>query len=65
MTTNNAEIRTAAKNAGVYLYQIAAELGVSEPTMTRKMRYKMSENEKSKILSVIEKVCSDRRENNA
>lgn len=65
MTNCNAEIRTAAKNAGVYLYQIAAEIGVSEPTMTRKMRYEMGENEKKTILSIIDRLRSDRSEDNA
>lgn len=65
MSTSNADIRTAAKNAGVHLYQIAAEIGVSEPTMTRKMRYEMPKNEKDKILSIIEELRPDRRDNNA
>ncbi|MDE6592599.1 MAG: hypothetical protein K2K57_06000 [Oscillospiraceae bacterium] len=56
MSTSNADIRTAAKNAGVYLYQIAAKIGVSEPTMTRKMRYEMTASKKANVLSVIEKL---------
>ncbi|MBP1546177.1 MAG: hypothetical protein J6A37_06215 [Oscillospiraceae bacterium] len=30
---SNTDVRTAAKNAGVFLYQIAAAMGISEPTM--------------------------------
>ena len=50
----NEEIRNAAKKNGIFLWQIAEILGVSEPTMTRKMRRELSDNEKLKILSIIE-----------
>ncbi len=32
----NLDIRLAAKSAGVFLYEIAEKLGVSEPTLNRK-----------------------------
>ncbi len=53
---NNSDVRTAAKNAGVFLYQIAAAIGISEPTMTRKMRFELSEQEKQPIFDAIEKI---------
>ncbi len=36
MIKHNTEIRAAAKSAGVFLYEIAEKLGVSEPTFNRK-----------------------------
>ena len=56
MTSNNAEIRTAAKRANVYLYEIAKEIGISDPTMTRKMRYELTKAEKEKFLSIIDRL---------
>lgn len=53
---NNSDVRTAAKNAGVFLYQIAAAIGISEPTMTRKMRFELSSEEKQPIFDAIEKI---------
>lgn len=44
---SNADVRTAAKNAGVFLYQVAEAMGISEPTMTRKLRFELSEEEKA------------------
>lgn len=52
----NADIRAAAKNAGVFLYQIAAAMGVSEPTMTRKLRFELSDAEKKPIFETIERL---------
>jgi len=42
----NLDLREQAKNAGVYLWQIAAAIGVSEPTFNRCMWVEMPENEK-------------------
>ncbi len=50
---NNTDIRKYAKSHGVRLWQIADELGISEITMSRKLRYELSEDEKQKILEII------------
>ncbi len=55
----NHEIRAAARNAGVALWQIAIQLGVGEATMTRKMRTEMSEEEKARIFSIIENLKAE------
>ena len=54
---NNIEIRTAAKKHGIHLWQIANMLKISEPTMTRKLRLELPQEEKEKILSVIEELA--------
>ena len=50
----NNDLRLEARKAGVTLWQIATRLGISEPTMTRKMRTELDEDEKKKVLSIIE-----------
>ena len=50
----NKEIREKAKMSGVLLWQIAEKLGISEPTMTRKLRHELSEADKQKILAIID-----------
>ncbi len=50
----NADVREYAKASGVFLYQVAVEMGISEPTMTRKLRFELSESERKKILDVID-----------
>lgn len=55
----NCEVRTAARIAGVMLWQIASLLGVSESTMTRKMRTEMTAEEKDQILAIIENLKAE------
>lgn len=59
---NNSDVRTAAKSAGVFLYQIAAAMGISEPTMTRKLRFELSDNEKKPIFEAIERIRTEKKE---
>lgn len=49
----NVDIRKAAKQAGVFLYAVADKLGISEPTMTRLLRYELPEEKKMQIKSII------------
>ena len=59
---SNSDVRTAAKNAGVFLYQIAAAMGISEPTMTRKLRFELSDSEKKPIFEAIERIRTEKKE---
>lgn len=54
---SNQEIRNHAKSSGVTLYQVADVLNISEPTMTRKMRYEMSKSEKERICGIIDDIA--------
>ena len=49
----NADLRQAAKAAGVYLWQIAQLWGKSEPTMTRFMRRDLTEEQRKQFLSAV------------
>lgn len=60
---NNQEIRKTAKEKNVSLWEIADELKISEPTMTRKLRHELPEAEKTIILALIDKIA-ERREKN-
>ena len=55
----NQVIREAAKKNGVRLWQIADKLGISEPTMTRKMRHELNEEETERILSIITELAKE------
>lgn len=59
MTRANSDVRKRAKDAGVFLYQIAADMGVSEPTMTRKLRYELPLEEKNRFFEIIERIKSE------
>lgn len=56
MTQANKELREAARKAQVPFWAVAKEMGISEPTMTRKLRQELSEAEKQKISWIIERL---------
>lgn len=52
----NLDVRAAAKGAGVFLYEIAEKLGVSEPTFIRYLRKELPDGMKAKVLAAIEEI---------
>lgn len=56
---NNAELRQAAKNAGIYFWQIAELRNVSESYMTRLMRRELSSEERTKFLNAIDQLKAE------
>lgn len=52
----NQTVREAAKRKNVKLWQIAAHLGISEPTMTRWLRSTLSPERKNAILKAIDEI---------
>lgn len=59
---SNKDIRTAAKEAGVFLWQIAAMYGISDGNFSRKLRRELPMEEKKRILGIIETLAQERRE---
>lgn len=55
---NNSEVRAIAKEHGVRLWEIADKLGISEPTITRKLRRELPADEKQRILAVIDEIAA-------
>lgn len=54
----NKSIRAYAKKHGVCLWEIAAALSISEPTMTRKLRFELSSTEKAQIKGIIDSISA-------
>lgn len=59
---SNLDIRSEAKKKGVFLYEIAYRLGISEPTMVRWLRYELPADKKSKILQIISELSAEKKE---
>lgn len=57
----NLEIRTMAREKGVYLYEIADLLKVSEPTFIRWLRKEVDEKKKSEILTAIDLISEQKK----
>lgn len=60
--TANADIRIAAKSAGVCLWQIAERIGVNDGNFSRKLRRELPDQEKRVILKIIETLAAERME---
>ena len=56
----NADIRSEAKQAGIFLYAIADRLGVSEPTMTRLLRRELPIDKKQQIKGIIAELSAEK-----
>ena len=63
MSKCNVDIRTSAIKSNVFLWELANELGISEPTITRKLRAELSAEEKNRYLEAIAKISAQK--NNA
>ncbi len=56
----NTDIREAAKEKGVRLWEIAERLRISDPTMSRKLRRELSEREKKYFLDIIDDIAAEK-----
>lgn len=56
MTKANADIRTELKAKGIPVYAVADVMGVHENTLFRRLRHELSEQEKQKFISIIDKL---------
>ena len=59
---HNKEIRAAAKNAGICLWEVAEAYGISDSNFSRKLRKELPQEEKDKILDMIDKLAKERQE---
>ena len=55
---SNKDIRAVAAAAGVFLWQIAEAIGVTDGTFSRKLRRELPDDEKAEILQVIQKLST-------
>lgn len=62
---SNLDVRTIAKENGVRLWEIADKLGISEPTITRKLRRELPADEKKKMLAIIDEIAAAKQKMNA
>lgn len=58
---SNKDIRAAAAAAGVFLWQIAEAIGVTDGTFSRKLRRELPDDEKAEILQVIQNLSTSSR----
>lgn len=57
----NEDLKRVWKRFGIYQWEIAGELGVSDITVSRWLRYELPQEKKELILAAIEKIKEARR----
>lgn len=53
----NKDVRDAAKKTGVFLWRVAAEMGLNDGNFSRKLRKELPADEKAKIMEIINKLA--------
>lgn len=59
---NNMKIREEAKQAGVYLWEVAERWGCNDGNFSRKLRRELPADEREKILAIIAEVAREKKE---
>ena len=59
---NNMKIREEAKQAGVYLWEVAERWGCNDGNFSRKLRRELPADEREKILALIAEVAREKKE---
>ena len=54
----NKDLRAYAKEKGVFFWQIAKVMGISEPTMTRRLRSELPEQDKQEFICIINELSA-------
>lgn len=62
MAIANMEVRTAAREAGVCLWQVAEKLGINDGNFSRKLRRELSTEDREKVLSIIRELSQAKQE---
>lgn len=58
---NNKEIRIKAKEKGVKLWEVAEALKIQASGLSCKLRHELPEDEKIKILAIIDSISASRK----
>ncbi len=58
----NADVREKAKQAGVRLWEVADACGVNDGNFSRKLRKELPQEEKERILAIIDQLAQESKE---
>jgi lambda repressor-like predicted transcriptional regulator len=58
---NNLDIKAAAKEKGVFLYEVAEAYGMVDSCFSRKLRRELPKDEKQAIFKIIDEIASQKQ----
>ena len=56
----NLDIREAAQNNAVMLWEIADKIGMADSSFSRKLRHELPQSEKERIFTAIEEIAKEK-----
>lgn len=56
--TSNAELKAYAKNRGVYLYEVAEEMGICPSALNNRLHKRLTEDEEAEFREVVDRISS-------
>ena len=59
-SNTNPELRRYLREKGVFLWMIAEKMGISEPTISRKLRHELTAKELAEFKTVIDEIAEER-----
>ncbi len=60
MTLKNLDIKKKLKEKGIYQYELADAMGISEFTLVKRLRKELSPEEKEQIIVIINEITKER-----
>ncbi len=62
MNRNNKDLQAYARKCGVYFYEIAEAMGISEFTLVRRLRKEVAAEDKLELYEIIDCISAGKRE---
>lgn len=56
----NKEIKTRAKEKGVFLWEVADKIGIIDTSFSRKLRHELPDSEKQEIFKIIDEIAAEK-----
>lgn len=60
MSTKNRKIRQYAQSSRVKLWEVSDKLGITDTSLSKKLRYDLPEQETNRIISIIDEIVHER-----
>lgn len=57
----NLDLKFMAYQAGLTLWQIAREMGIADTSLSRKLRYDLSDSDRRRFIDAVEKLSGEKR----
>ncbi len=57
----NDEVKAYAKQAGVRLWEVAERLHITDVTLSKKLRYELDPEYKSRIIKLVDKIAKEKQ----